>query len=111
MLILPQFQRLGIGSKLLRTIYQHYWSNCRVKDITGKCFLKETPLFLRYKVFSLDLNFLVEDPSDDFIRLRDRVDVTLALEMIPAFGTPDGAQCFSLELQQVQKLYSEVNFY
>jgi len=53
----------------------------------------------------------VEDPSDDFIRLRDHVDVTLALEMIPAFGTPNGARCFSLELQQVQKLYSEVIFY
>lgn len=49
-LILPPFQRQGLGAKLLETIYAHYKGQSDVLDIT------------------------VEDPSDNFVGLRDYVD-------------------------------------
>ncbi|XP_034249338.1 histone acetyltransferase type B catalytic subunit [Thrips palmi] len=49
-LVLPPFQRQGIGANLLRTIYNRYMGNAKVLDIT------------------------VEDPSQDFQFLRDYVD-------------------------------------
>lgn len=49
-LVLPPFQRQGIGATLLRTIYNHYLGMEEVLDIT------------------------VEDPSQDFQYLRDYVD-------------------------------------
>lgn len=51
MLIFPPFQHNGLGSHLLQCIYEHYVPLPEVIDIT------------------------VEDPSDDFQRLRDFVDV------------------------------------
>ncbi|XP_014218476.1 histone acetyltransferase type B catalytic subunit [Copidosoma floridanum] len=51
-LILPPFQGMGLGNHLLRGVYQEYMKNELVKDIT------------------------VEDPSEDFQRLRDYVDCT-----------------------------------
>ncbi|XP_021938160.1 histone acetyltransferase type B catalytic subunit isoform X2 [Zootermopsis nevadensis] len=50
MLVLPPFQRFGLGAQLLDNIYRHYIKQLRVTDIT------------------------VEDPSDDFQRLRDFLD-------------------------------------
>lgn len=50
MLVLPPYQRIGLGAQLLDNIYRHYASQPRVVDIT------------------------VEDPSDDFQRLRDFLD-------------------------------------
>lgn len=50
MLILPTFQKKGLGSKLLDAIYKWYIKDSDVLDIT------------------------VEDPSDDFVRIRDYVD-------------------------------------
>ena len=35
-LILPPFQRKGLGSKLLNTIYRQYFKDDKVVDITGK---------------------------------------------------------------------------
>jgi len=52
MLVLPPFQRRGLGAKMLDVVQQYYWGNEKVIDIT------------------------VEDPSDDFVRLRDFVDCT-----------------------------------
>lgn len=49
-LILPPFQRQGLGANLLETIYCHYRGQSDVLDIT------------------------VEDPSDNFVGLRDYVD-------------------------------------
>lgn len=49
-LVLPPYQRLGLGSHLLRAIYREYLGRNEVKDIT------------------------VEDPSAAFQRLRDYVD-------------------------------------
>ncbi|KAK4323856.1 hypothetical protein Pmani_005495 [Petrolisthes manimaculis] len=50
MLVLPPFQRLGVGTEMLKTIYMRYQDDPKVLDIT------------------------VEDPSDNFARLRDYVD-------------------------------------
>jgi histone acetyltransferase 1 len=50
MVVLPPFQRQGLGVELLSVIYRYYRGNPKVKEIT------------------------VEDPSDDFERLRDFVD-------------------------------------
>jgi len=65
MLVLPPFQRQGLGAKLLDTVSKYYWNNPKVVDIT------------------------VEDPSDDFIRLRDFVDVQNSLKLLECFSTLD----------------------
>ena len=39
-LILPPFQRKGLGSKLLNTIYRQYFKDDKVVDITGKKLIK-----------------------------------------------------------------------
>lgn len=49
-LVLPPFQRRGVGARMLQTVYNYYSTMSEVIDIT------------------------VEDPSDDFVRLRDYVD-------------------------------------
>nr|CAD7413658.1 unnamed protein product [Timema poppensis] len=38
MLVLPPYQRRGLGEKLLSTMYQHYINDNRVVDITGDLF-------------------------------------------------------------------------
>ncbi|XP_048577478.1 histone acetyltransferase type B catalytic subunit isoform X2 [Nematostella vectensis] len=63
MLILPPFQKCGHGAELLRTADEQYITNPQVLDIT------------------------VEDPSEDFVRLRDYVDC-LACSKLDCFS-PD----------------------
>lgn len=36
MLVLPPFQRQGLGAKLLHAVSKHYWSIPKVVDITGR---------------------------------------------------------------------------
>lgn len=36
MLVLPPFQRMGLGAEMLNTIYSNYQSDARVLDITGE---------------------------------------------------------------------------
>ena len=50
-------QRLGLGSRLLDAVYSHYRADRTVVDIT------------------------VEDPSDNFVRLRDFVDTRNCLKL------------------------------
>jgi len=57
MLILPHYQRQGLGAILLETVYRSYRSDDKVVDIT------------------------VEDPSDNFVRLRDYVDTKNCLPL------------------------------
>lgn len=64
MLILPPFQKLGLATQLVETIYKFYQSQKNVVDIT------------------------VEDPSEDFQRLRNFVDARLCLEL----------KCFSRDI-------------
>ncbi|RWS08737.1 histone acetyltransferase type B catalytic subunit-like protein [Dinothrombium tinctorium] len=56
-LVLPPFQKKGIGVKLLETAYNHYRAQKSVVDIT------------------------VEDPSDNFVRLRDFVDAKNCMKL------------------------------
>lgn len=57
MLVLPPFQRIGLGAEMLETIYSHFKCKSNVLDIT------------------------VEDPSDNFARLRDFVDSKNCLQL------------------------------
>jgi len=61
MLVLPNYQRQGLGATLLDTVYKSYRGDEKVVDIT------------------------VEDPSDNFVRLRDYVDTKNCLTL-PAFA-------------------------
>jgi len=62
-LTLPPYQKKGLGSRLLNSIYQHYFKDEKVVDIT------------------------VEDPSEDFVRLRDFVDTKNCLKSVESFGS------------------------
>jgi len=57
MLILPTYQRKGLGASLINSVYRYYWKDTSVVDIT------------------------VEDPSDNFVRLRDFVDTENCLKL------------------------------
>jgi histone acetyltransferase 1 len=70
MLILPPFQRQGLGVNLLRTIYTHYRGDTKVKEIT------------------------VEDPSDDFELLRDYVDARDCMKL-PSYSVENLKNGFS----------------
>ncbi|CAF2039643.1 unnamed protein product [Rotaria magnacalcarata] len=59
MLILPPYQRKGHGRRLLTTIYEDLRTNSRVQDITA------------------------EDPSDEFVALRDLVSLELCHKYLP----------------------------
>lgn len=52
---MPPYQKLGIGSELLSIIYQHY-----IKE--KKCWV-----------------MTVEDPADDFQRMKDGLDIKMIL--------------------------------
>jgi len=86
MLVLPPFQRAGLGSKLLDAVYNDYKGDSTVVDIT------------------------VEDPSDNFVRLRDFVDtrncLTLAAyskEKVLAGFTEEMATAASSQLKICKK--------
>ncbi|CAF1035865.1 unnamed protein product [Rotaria magnacalcarata] len=59
MLILPPYQRKGHGRRLLTAIYEDLRTNSRVQDITA------------------------EDPSDEFVALRDLVSLELCHKYLP----------------------------
>jgi histone acetyltransferase 1 len=62
MLVLPPYQRLGLGAQLLDIVYSHYRSDRAVVDIT------------------------VEDPSENFVRLRDFVDTRNCMKLAAFSG-------------------------
>eukprot|EP00096_Caligus_rogercresseyi_P006949 TRINITY_DN2404_c0_g1_i1.p1 TRINITY_DN2404_c0_g1~~TRINITY_DN2404_c0_g1_i1.p1 ORF type:complete len:414 (+),score=147.35 TRINITY_DN2404_c0_g1_i1:75-1316(+) len=98
MLILPPFQKQGLGAKLLDIVSRTFWTDESVVDIT------------------------VEDPSDDFIRLRDFVDVSNALSL-DAFSTSNIKKGFSPEMikesnekhklckKQARRVYEIIRFF
>ena len=73
MLILPTYQRKGLGSQLLETVYRNYLKDEAVIDIT------------------------VEDPSDNFVRLRDYVDTKNCLQLA-AYAKSQVIKGFSEEM-------------
>lgn len=61
MLVLPPFQKCGVGTKLIETIYNYIAINPKIRDIT------------------------VEDPSEEFTRIRNYIDVKLCMKL-PSFA-------------------------
>ena len=61
MLVLPPFQKQGLGAKLLDTVSKYYWNNPKIVDITGMnileymhanvCKLVVLALFYSYFIF------------------------------------------------------------
>lgn len=83
-LILPPFQRKGLGNKLLETIYKHFQAKSNVCDIT------------------------VEDASEDFQRLRNIHDARL-LKDLPSFSPEKLQNGFSTEMAQEAKDKFKIN--
>ncbi|XP_027020605.2 histone acetyltransferase type B catalytic subunit isoform X1 [Tachysurus fulvidraco] len=73
MLILPQFQGEGHGAQLLETVHRFYCNLPKVQDITA------------------------EDPSDNYVKLRDFVLVKLCMDL-PSFSNENLALGFSEEM-------------
>jgi len=76
MLVLPPYQRQGLGSQLLETVYRNYLNDDKVIDIT------------------------VEDPSDNFVRLRDFVDTKNCMKL-SAFSKEKVTEGFSDDMTKV----------
>lgn len=73
MLVLTPFQKMGVGTKFVETIYSFYQSQKNVIDIT------------------------VEDPSDEFQRLRYYVDAKLCMKL-KSFTREDVKKGFNKEM-------------
>lgn len=84
MLILPPFQRMGLGAQLLCSIYNHYIPQSSVLDIT------------------------VEDPSDEFQHLRDFVD-TCRCKSLKAFSSEKLKNGFTEEMATEAKKVLKLN--
>lgn len=83
--MLPPFQRLGLGARLLDTVYSHYRFEFYYL-LTALCSLLcslHLPSTTRSDRTVTDIT--VEDPSDNFVRLRDFVDTRNCLQLA-AFG-------------------------
>lgn len=76
-LILPPYQRKGHGRRLLTAIYHDLRKDSRVRDITGR-----REMFLR-----IGKNYLclAEDPSDEFVALRDLVAFEFCQKYLPKY--------------------------
>uniref|UniRef100_A0A8C1DGU1 Histone acetyltransferase type B catalytic subunit n=1 Tax=Cyprinus carpio carpio TaxID=630221 RepID=A0A8C1DGU1_CYPCA len=72
-LILPPFQGEGHGAQLLETVHRYYCTSAKVQDITA------------------------EDPSENYVKLRDFVLVKLCLTL-PSFSSEKLSQGFSDEM-------------
>lgn len=57
MLVLPPYQKCGVGTKLIETIYNFVALNPKIRDVT------------------------VEDPSEEFTRIRNYIDVKLCMKL------------------------------
>lgn len=78
MFILPPFQGIGIGATLIEVVYNKFKGDPRVVDIT------------------------VEDPSDDFRRVRNYVDAKLC-RALPEFSAANLKKGFSKEMSTAAK--------
>lgn len=83
-MILPPFQRKGVGAALLQNIYDHFRSQEKVCDIT------------------------VEDASENFQRLRNTIDARL-LKDLPKFSAENLKKGFSTEMAQEAKDKYKIN--
>ena len=83
-LVLPPFQRKGVGSRLLQKIYKHFRDEVKVCDIT------------------------VEDASEDFQRLRNTIDARM-LKDLPAFSATSLKKGFTTEMAKEAKEKFKIN--
>lgn len=83
-MILPPFQGIGIGAQIIETIYNKFTRDDKVVDIT------------------------VEDPSDDFRRVRNFVDAKLCYPL-PEFAPDKLKQGFSKEMIEAAKQKFKIN--
>lgn len=83
-LTLPPFQRMGIGAELLNVIYRSFIGDQNILDIT------------------------VEDPSEEFVRLRDYVDAANCMKL-DAFSNDKLSKGFSSEMVEEAKSTLLVN--
>ena len=63
---------MGLGARLLDSIYSHYKRDSTVVDITV-----EVHLLSFYNLTT----YMLQDPSDNFVRLRDFVDAKNCLKL------------------------------
>ncbi|XP_063697333.1 histone acetyltransferase type B catalytic subunit [Culicoides brevitarsis] len=84
MMILPPFQRLGIGSKLIESLYSYYGAEENVTDIT------------------------VEEPSDIFQNMRSAVDAKLC-KNLASFAPEKLKQGLSKEMLEEAKAKYKIN--
>lgn len=84
MLILPPYQGMGIGAQFIETIYNKFKDDPKVVDIT------------------------VEDPSDDFRRVRNYVDAKLCLNL-PEFSADRLKDGFGKEMIEAAKSTFKIN--
>jgi histone acetyltransferase 1 len=83
-LVLPPFQRIGVGAKLLQKVYQHFQDQENVCDIT------------------------VEDASEDFQRLRNTIDARM-LKDLPSFTAESLKTGFGSKMAQEAKEKFKIN--
>lgn len=83
-LILPPFQRMGIGTELMNQMYKHFQADEKVCDIT------------------------VEDAGEDFQRLRNTVDARL-LKQLPSYAPEQLLKGFNIEMAQEAKSKFKIN--
>lgn len=84
MLVLPPFQGQGIGAQFVEVVYNKFKDDPKVIDIT------------------------VEDPSDDFRRVRNYVDAKLCMDL-PAFAPEQLRKGFSKEMIDEAKHKYKIN--
>lgn len=83
-LILPPFQRLGIGTKMIETIYNQFKGNEKVIEIT------------------------VEDPSDDFQSVRNYIDAKICRKL-SSFGPENLRRGFTKEMVKDARENGKIN--
>nr|CAG4644809.1 EOG090X06NC [Leptodora kindtii] len=83
-LVLPPFQRMGIGAELLNIVYRHFLKDSSILDIT------------------------VEDPSDNFVRLRDFIDSKNCMQL-ESFSSEKLRQGFSAEMASEARSKLKIN--
>nr|XP_033800320.1 histone acetyltransferase type B catalytic subunit isoform X6 [Geotrypetes seraphini]XP_033800321.1 histone acetyltransferase type B catalytic subunit isoform X6 [Geotrypetes seraphini] len=119
MLILPPFQGEGHGAQLLESVHRYYISSPKVMDITGVpgCFTTSTDVSgcfttnssggasaevrrVELKSLKFEASYKVlaaEDPSENYVKLRDFVLVKLCQDL-PCFSDEKLFQGFSKEM-------------
>ena len=91
MLVLPPYQRRGLGSQLLETVYRY-----NLLFVLRFCFSSDFA-FRNYVGDDKVIDITVEDPSDNFVRLRDFVDTKNCLKL-PAYSKSEVLKGFSEDI-------------